>query len=192
VDEVIELLKLGEYVNRRAGRLSLGNKQRLSLARALVHRPELLILDEPANGLDPAGIVEIRALLRRLADDQGVTIFMSSHLLDEVEHLADRVGIVHAGRLVEEVNYKELRDNGTMAIEIEVDDVALAERVLRGELGLIEVSRSGEACLRISDRTAKPALIARAMVGAGVALERLAPMEEDLERHFMRLTGGET
>ncbi len=98
MDEVIELLKLGEYANRRAGRLSLGNKQRLSLARALVHSPELLILDEPANGLDPAGIVEIRALLRRLADQQGVTIFMSSHLLDEVEHLADRVGIVHAGQ----------------------------------------------------------------------------------------------
>lgn len=192
VDEVIELLKLGEYVNRRAGRLSLGNKQRLSLARALVQRPELLILDEPANGLDPAGIVEIRALLRRLADVQGVTIFMSSHLLDEVEHLADRVGIVHAGRLVEQVDYNELRDNGRLAIEIEVDDVALAERILRNELGLVEVSRSGDACLRISDRTAKPAPIARALVGAGVALERLAPMEEDLERHFMRLTGGET
>jgi ABC-2 type transport system ATP-binding protein len=192
VDEVIELLKLGEYVNRRAGRLSLGNKQRLSLARALVHRPELLILDEPANGLDPAGIVEIRALLRRLADDQGVTIFMSSHLLDEVEHLADRVGIVHAGRLVEEVNYKELRDNGKVAIEIEVDDVALAERVLRGELALVEVTRSGDKGLRIADRAAKPVLIARALVGAGVGLERLAPMEEDLERHFMRLTGGES
>jgi len=192
VDEVIDLLKLGEYVNRRAGRLSLGNKQRLSLARALVHRPELLILDEPANGLDPAGIVEIRALLRRLADDQGVTIFMSSHLLDEVEHLADRVGIVHAGRLVEEVNYKELRDNGKVAIEIEVDDVALAERVLRGELALVEVTRSGDTGLRIADQAAKPALIARALVGAGVALERLAPVEEDLERHFMRLTGGES
>ena len=192
VDEVIRLLKLGEYVNRRAGRLSLGNKQRLSLARALVQSPELLILDEPANGLDPAGIVEIRALLRRLADVQGVTIFMSSHLLDEVEHLADRVGIVNAGRLVEQVDYNELRDNGRLAIEIEVDDVALAERILRNELGLVEVSRSGDACLRISDRTAKPAPIARALVGAGVALERLDPMEEDLERHFMRLTGGES
>jgi ABC-type multidrug transport system ATPase subunit len=95
-----------------------------------------------------------------------VTIFMSSHLLDEVEHLADRVSIVHAGRLVEEVNYKEL--------------------------ALVEVSRLGDTGLRISDRAAKPALIARALVGAGVALERLAPMEEDLERHFMRLTGGES
>ena len=192
VDKVIELLKLGEYVDRRAGKLSLGNKQRLSLARALLHSPELLILDEPANGLDPAGIIEIRALLRRLADQEGVTIFMSSHLLDEVEHLADRVGIVHAGRLVEEVDCAELRQNGRLAIEIEVDDVARAERVLRDQLGLVELSRSGETSLRVADRAAKPAPIARALVAAGIALERLAPMEEDLERHFMRVTGGES
>ena len=192
VDEVITLLKLGEYADRRAGILSLGNKQRLSLARALVHSPELLILDEPANGLDPAGIVEIRVLLRRLADERGVTIFMSSHLLDQVEHLADRVGIVHAGSIVEEVDYRELRENGRLAIEIEIDDVAHAERILRDELGLSGLSRSGESSLRVTDRAAKPALIARALVSAGIALERLVPMEEDLERHFMRLTGGET
>jgi ABC-2 type transport system ATP-binding protein len=192
VDTVIELLKLGEYADRRAGRLSLGNKQRLSLARALIHSPELLILDEPANGLDPAGIIEIRALLRRLADEKGVTIFMSSHLLDEVEHLADRVGIVHAGSLVEEVDYRELRESGRLAIEIEVDDVVRAERVLREELGYVGVSRSGESSLRVADRTARPGSIARALVGAGIGLERLVPMEEDLERHFMRLTGGES
>jgi ABC-2 type transport system ATP-binding protein len=192
VDEVIELLKLGEYADRRAGRLSLGNKQRLSLARALLHSPELLILDEPANGLDPAGIIEIRALLRRLAEEKGVTIFMSSHLLDEVEHLADRVGIVHAGSLVEEVDFRELRDNGRLAVEIEVDDVVRAERVLRDELGLVEVSRAGETTLRVADRSAKPAFIARALVGAGISLERLVPMEEDLERHFMKVTGGES
>ena len=191
VGDVIDLLKLGEYADRRAGRLSLGNRQRLSLARALLHRPELLILDEPANGLDPAGIIEIRSLLRGLADRHGVTIFMSSHLLDEVEHLADRVGIVHAGRLVEEVDYRELRQHGTLAIEIEVDDVAGAERVLREELGLTGLSRSGGGALRVTDRAAKPAPIARALVGAGISLRRLLPMEEDLERHFMRLTGGE-
>jgi ABC-2 type transport system ATP-binding protein len=190
VDEVIERLKLDEYADRRAGRLSLGNKQRLSLARALVHSPQLLILDEPANGLDPAGIIEIRALLRRMADEQGVTVFMSSHLLDEVEHLADRVAIVHAGSLVEEVDLRELRDNGRLAIEVDVDDVVTAERVLRDELGFVELSRSGETSLRIADRTASPAPIARTLVGAGIALERLVSVEEDLERHFMRVTGG--
>ena len=176
VDEVIDLLRLGEYQHRRAGRLSMGNKQRLSLARALVHKPELLILDEPANGLDPAGIVEIRALLRRLADEQGVTIFMSSHLLDEVEHLADRVGIVHNGTLVEEVDSRELRENGRLAVEIDVDDVAGAERVLREELGLVDVQRSGAATLRVSDRNAEAAPIARALVGAGISLRRLVSL----------------
>jgi ABC-2 type transport system ATP-binding protein len=192
VDDVMELLSLGQYADRRAGRLSLGNRQRLSLARALLHSPPLLILDEPANGLDPAGIIEIRTLLRRLADERGVTIFMSSHLLDEVEHLADRVGIVHAGSLVEEVDYRELREHGQRGIEVEVDDISGAERVLRDELGFVGLTRSGSATLRVVDSAARAAPIARALVGAGIGIQRLGPMEEDLERHFMRLTGGET
>jgi ABC-2 type transport system ATP-binding protein len=191
VDDVMELLSLGQYADRRAGRLSLGNRQRLSLARALLHSPPLLILDEPANGLDPAGIIEIRTLLRRLADERGVTIFMSSHLLDEVEHLADRVGIVHAGSLVEEVDYRELREHGQRGIEVEVDDISGAERVLRDELGFVGLTRSGSATLRVVDSAARAAPIARALVGAGIGIQRLGPMEEDLERHFMRLTGGE-
>jgi ABC-2 type transport system ATP-binding protein len=190
VDGIIEKLKLGEYASRRAGRLSLGNKQRLSLARALLHSPELLILDEPANGLDPAGIIEIRSLLRRLADEEGVTIFMSSHLLDEVSQLADRVGIIHEGKLVEEVGYRELRELGRTSIGIVVDDSCRAEKILREDLGFIEVSRTDAKTLRVSDESAAPAAIARALVGAGIGLERLAVEEEDLERHFMRLTGG--
>ncbi|MCX6377589.1 MAG: hypothetical protein NTU88_16410 [Armatimonadetes bacterium] len=93
---------------------------------------------------------------------------------------------------MEEVDYGELREHGRLAIEIEVDDVARAERILRDELGFVGLSRSGEASLRVTDRMAKPASIARALVGAGIALERLVPMVEDLERHFMRLTGGES
>jgi len=109
---VIELLKLSEYADRRAGHLSLGNKQRLSIARSLMGRPQLLILDEPANGLDPAGIIEIRKLLRSLVEQEGVTIFMSSHLLDEVEHLADRIGIIHNGRRIEEIDYASFKQSG--------------------------------------------------------------------------------
>jgi len=108
VASAIERLSLGTYADRRAGRLSLGNKQRLSLARALLHAPEVLLLDEPANGLDPAGIVEVRDLLRSLADERGVTVFMSSHILAEVAHLADRIGIIHDGRLIEESSRDEL------------------------------------------------------------------------------------
>ena len=108
VADAIALLRLEPYADRRAGRLSLGNKQRLALARTLLHKPELLVLDEPANALDPAGIVEVRELLRSLADERGVTVFMSSHILAEVAHLADRIGIVHEGRLIEECPREEL------------------------------------------------------------------------------------
>jgi ABC-2 type transport system ATP-binding protein len=104
VAAVIEQLGLQAAAERPAGHLSLGNKQRLALARALVHAPELLVLDEPANALDPAGIVEIRDLLRSLADDHGTTVFVSSHILVEVAHLADRIGIVGDGRLLEELD----------------------------------------------------------------------------------------
>ncbi len=189
VDEVLGLLKLEASADRPAGRLSLGNKQRLSLARAFLGSPDLLILDEPANGLDPAGIIEIRTLLRRLADEQGRTVFMSSHLLDEVEHLADRVGIVHGGRLLEEVDMRALRSRGRQAVEIEVDDAARAERLLRQELGLADLARLGDGGLRVGDASAQPPAIARVLVGAGLALRRLAPVAEDLERHFMRVTG---
>jgi ABC-type multidrug transport system ATPase subunit len=110
VDTAIELLRLAPYANRRAGRLSLGNKQRLSLARALLHTPRVLVLDEPVNALDPAGVVEIRELLLSLADEQGVAVFLSSHNLSEVAHVADRIGIVHEGRLIEEAPRDELAD----------------------------------------------------------------------------------
>ena len=104
VDRVIELLGLGPYADRRAGTLSRGNAQRLGLAKALVHGPDLLILDEPANGLDPAGIVELRELLCRLAADDGVAILISSHILGEVARIATRIGIIDRGRLLSELD----------------------------------------------------------------------------------------
>lgn len=125
VADSIALLRLGPYAERRAGQLSLGNKQRLALARALLHSPELLVLDEPANGLDPAGIVEIRELLRSLADDRGVTVFMSSHILSEVAHLADRIGILRQGRLIEESTRDEL---AAKARAFAADEYTPAER----------------------------------------------------------------
>ena len=101
-------LRLTPYADRRAGTLSLGNAQRLGLAKALLHDPALLLLDEPANGLDPAGVVEIRELLRELAHERGVTIFLSSHLLSEVARIATRFGVIHQGRLLEELSAAEM------------------------------------------------------------------------------------
>ncbi|MCA0294180.1 MAG: ABC transporter ATP-binding protein [Actinobacteria bacterium] len=143
VGEVVERLALGPYADRRAGRLSLGNKQRLSLARALLHQPELLVLDEPANALDPAGIVEVRDLLRELSREHGVTVFMSSHILAEVAHLADRVGIVADGRLVEEAPRDEL---AARARDFVRDSFTAAEReeaLLTDDLERYFLARTG-------------------------------------------------
>ena len=118
VDEIIEQLALASYADRRAGALSTGNLQRLGLARALLHSPELLILDEPANGLDPAGVVEIRELLRTLVHENGVTIFMSSHILTEVDRLATRIGIIHNGNLIEELDTDKLENLRSKRLEI--------------------------------------------------------------------------
>ena len=118
------------YADRKAGTLSTGNLQRLGLARALLHEPELLILDEPANGLDPAGVVEIRELLASLAREQGVTVFMSSHILTEVDRLATRIGIIHKGRLIEELDAEKLEDLRSRRLEIRTRDLEAAQSAL--------------------------------------------------------------
>ncbi|HEX9901616.1 MAG TPA: ABC transporter ATP-binding protein [Acidobacteriota bacterium] len=191
VAEAIKLLHLVEYADRRAGRLSLGNKQRLALARALLHHPQVLLLDEPANGLDPAGIVEVRGLLRRLADERGVTVFLSSHILPEVAHLADRIGIIHAGRLVEELGPDSLRAQTRARLEINVSNADRAVALLAEHLGIIQVEHTAEGGLHIFDGLDRAAAIARVLVRDGLDLTRLCLVEEDLEAHFLQRTGGE-
>ncbi len=191
VAEAIELLRLGEYADRRAGRLSLGNKQRLALARVLLHHPDVLLLDEPANGLDPAGIVEVRSLLRRLADERGVAVFLSSHILAEVAHLADRIGIMHAGRLIEELGQDKLRAQARAYLEVVVSNADRAVALLAERLGIMRVERTTEGGLRVFDGLDRTAAIARVLACGGLDLTRLCLVEEDLEAHFLRLTGGE-
>jgi len=188
VADAIELMQLGPNANRRAGVLSLGNKQRLSLARALLHRPELLLLDEPANALDPGGIVEVRELLRSLAAERGVTVFMSSHILAEVAHLADRIGIVHEGRLLEELDREELRAKERLYVEVGASDPERAATLLAAG-GFAHVERV-EGQLHVFDAEERVPEIARVLVHSGLDVTHLAPVHEDLEAHFLRLTGG--
>ena len=144
VSEAIERLGLDDYAGRRADRLSLGNKQRLSLARALLHSPELLVLDEPANALDPAGIVEIRELLRGLARDKGVTVFLSSHILAEVAHLADRIGIVEGGRLVEEAPRDVLAQRARAFVQDAFTEAERADALLAADLERYFLARTSD------------------------------------------------
>jgi ABC-2 type transport system ATP-binding protein len=198
VERTIERLGLGSYANRRAGTLSLGNAQRLGLAKALLHEPALLLLDEPANGLDPAGVVEIRELLRELAHVRGVTIFLSSHLLGEVARIATRFGVIHQGRLLEELSAAEMERQRARWLEVDARDRQSARTALT-EAGLAvdecaggDNTANGKACvLRLSDADAiaYPKEVARRLVGAGIDLTRLSVEEEDLESQFLRLVG---
>jgi len=192
VGRMIERLAVGADADRRAGTLSLGNLQRLALARALLHEPDLLILDEPANGLDPAGVIEIRELLRTLAQERGVTIFMSSHILAEVDRLATRIGIVHRGRLIEELDSDALERHRDPRLEVAARDPAAAEVALQaaGFSPERQTQDDGVTVLELREPRAieAPDEIARLLVTAGSPPLRLAEVHETLEDHFIRLT----
>jgi ABC-2 type transport system ATP-binding protein len=191
VVRAIERLRLAEYADRPARTLSLGNLQRLALARAMLHDPELLILDEPANGLDPAGVVEIRELLRALAREGGTTILMSSHILTEVDRLATRIGIVHRGRMIEEQSAEELERRRNRRLNVGARDLAAADAALRkAGYDPRPVRDADPPLLELKEQRAldAPEAVARLLVEAGVSLTYLAVAQEDLEQHFMRLT----
>jgi len=186
VDDVIERLTLTSYADRKAGTLSSGNFQRLGLARALLHKPELLILDEPSNALDPAGIVEIRELLISMAREHDITIFMSSHILSEVNLLADRIGIIHKGKLIEELDTARLEEIRARQLVIETRDLARAREALAG----FAVTNLDDGRLALKDSRAieAPEVIATLLVNAGTPPTHLAVEQENLEEYFLGLT----
>ncbi|HET9223267.1 MAG TPA: ABC transporter ATP-binding protein, partial [Roseiflexaceae bacterium] len=186
----INRFNLAAYADQPAGTLSTGNLQRLGLARALLHDPELVILDEPANGLDPAGVVEVRELLRALAREQGTTIFMSSHILAEVDRLATRIGIIHRGRLIEELDMADLERHRTRWLVVDARDRRAARCALEAAGYAITCQGDGGAfVLDEPHALAAPDEVARVLVAAGAPPTRLAVEQEDLEQHFLRLTG---
>jgi ABC-2 type transport system ATP-binding protein len=189
VGAIIERLGLAAYADRRTGNLSQGNAQRLGLAKALLHSPKLLFLDEPANGLDPAGIVEIRELLLELTREQGVTVFMSSHILAEVSRLAQRIGIIHQGRLLQEFNIDELERNRKRRLLLRARDVGSAHRTLVAAGQPAEVLQDGTIELKTASSVERPDDINCLLVNAGNAPTQLMVEEEELEQYFLRLVG---
>lgn len=189
VEKIIAQMGLTQYANCRARVLSLGNAQRLGLAKALIHHPDLLLLDEPANGLDPAGIVEIRNLLRGLAENNGVTIFISSHILSEVARLATRIGVVHEGKLVKELDTKEISAQEEQRLVVDVRDIGPAQSAL--EKAGVAVRLNGNNSLTIIDKPLiqNPEKIATLLVEAGYPPTRLIVEQGDLESYFLELVG---
>jgi ABC-2 type transport system ATP-binding protein len=191
VDDVIELLSLTANADRQAGKLSLGNSQRLGLAKALVHRPDLLILDEPTNGLDPAGVVEVRQLLRNLAARHGVTILLSSHLLAEVARTAGRIGVLHQGRLIQEFDTADLGAQIRARLLVSAHDLEAAAHALAGAGYRSEPTSASDLSISDPGAVEHPDAIATLMVAAGRPPTRLQVEKDDLETHFLRLVGHE-
>jgi ABC-2 type transport system ATP-binding protein len=189
ISRVIEGLELTSYADRKAGTLSMGNLQRLGLARSLLHEPELLILDEPANGLDPAGVVEIRELLASLAREKGVTIFMSSHILTEVDRLATRIGIIHNGQLIEELDTTQLEQLRAKRLEVRTRNLEAAQMSLMSA-GYKFVLKDETMVIDAEYAIEHPDDIARILVNSGIPPTHLAVEQQNLEEHFLQLTNG--
>jgi ABC-2 type transport system ATP-binding protein len=191
IDEVLGLVGLEQAAGKKVKAYSQGMRQRLGIAMALLGRPELLVLDEPTNGLDPRGMREIRNLLRRLADE-GATVFVSSHMLGEVETMCDRVGVLAGGRLVAEGPPSRLRPTAER-MRVEVDDPARA-RVILGALAGVSLDGSGGANGRVLLVELAPpataAAINRALVSGGVEVSELSAERESLEDVFVSLVEG--
>ena len=190
VEELLKTVGLENTdMKKPAGSYSLGMRQRLGIGLALVGDPKILILDEPINGLDPQGIVEIRQTLLKLRDEKEITIMISSHILDELSKVADCFGIIHEGRLLDEFSSEELHRRCGQYVIIRTDDPGSAVRVLGG-LGIGGVTTETDGTLRVSGHLDETADMARALVGAGVALKEMRLQSFSLEDYYLNVTGG--
>lgn len=186
VADAVDRFGLAPFEHRRARTLSQGNARRLALARALLHRPSLIVLDEPVNGLDPAGVVEVRLLLTELAREEGASVLLSSHQLVEVDRLATRIGVLHRGRLVEEFDAAALRNRVRPRLEVDALDRVRATALLRGHG--YEVRVETDALILEADRAVRhPGQVAEVLVHGGEPPTRLAVVVADLEEQFLGL-----
>ena len=185
VTDVLDQVQLTGAAARRFKTYSLGMKQRLAVGAALLHNPDLLILDEPANGLDPAGIVEMRDLMHGLKAE-GHTVLISSHVLHEIEQICDRIAILNRGRVVVQGRVADLL-GGRDVLEVRVDPLEEAERVLASAFGEA-VSRSGDRLL-VALPQARAADVTRILAGHGLYLSGMQAQEQSLEQYFLDVTG---
>jgi ABC-2 type transport system ATP-binding protein len=185
LNDIIDTLKLTKYKDKKAKVLSLGNQQRLGLAKALMHKPKLLILDEPINGLDPEGIVEVRELLKDLAS-KGSTIFLSSHILGEISKVANRIGIIHEGKLVQELTTEELTDQLIKKLVVITTDNAKAVQQLLSSNYKAILTDNDEIEVTDSDAISNPENISRLLVEKNLPPKQVYLLTEDLEMYFLR------
>lgn len=184
IDEVVRQVGMQNRINEKVGSYSLGMRQRLGLAQALLHNPKFLILDEPTNGLDPAGIREFRLYLQKIARENGVAVFVSSHLLSEIELLCDRIAIIQNGELIDIKNVKELQQSRFL---IQAEPLELAEEVLNG-IGF-PVTRHEKGLLVETEAEHIPGAV-KMLVTTDVNIFAVQPYKATLEDQFLEMTGG--
>lgn len=187
IDEVLQMVDLQNVEGKQIRHYSLGMKQRLAIARAILARPEFLILDEPINALDPEGIREMRTLFQKLNREDGTTIFISSHILSEVDLIADTIGIIRHGKLLTELPIEEIHKHQTDYISLQVDDVIRAAALLEG-MGLKNFSVLDKEFIRIYDSDVSGKALSKALIENGVGLESIGRKQDTLEDFFFQLT----
>ena len=187
IDEVLQMVDLQNVEGKQIRHYSLGMKQRLAIARAILAKPEFLILDEPINALDPEGIREMRNLFQRLNQEDETTIFISSHILSEVDLIADTIGIIQHGNLLAELPIEEIHKHQTEYISLQVDDVAHAATLLE-QMGIANFSVLDKEFIRIYDSNISGKVLSKALIESGVGLESLGRKQDTLEDYFFQLT----
>lgn len=190
VENLLQTVGLPDTGRKKAKKFSLGMKQRLSIAIALLGDPEFLVLDEPINGLDPAGIKEIRELLLHLNQEKGVTILMSSHILGELGKLATKYGIINAGNLVEEFSADELEKRSKHYLHIMTDQAEKAKQILAQNCHVEQCQILEDSSICIYDKFEQPAQINRILIENGVNVSYLAVEGQDMEMYFVEKMGG--
>lgn len=190
VESLLKTVGLGDTGSKKVGSFSLGMRQRLGIALALTGDPELIVLDEPINGLDPQGIAEIRETLEKLRDEKGITIMVSSHILDELGKIADSFGIINSGELIAEFSKEELLQRCGKYVNVHTDDNDKAIEVIRS-MGIESVSvESGN--IHIDDCLDRTAEINKTLINSGLAVDDIHAVNISLEDYYLRLTGGAT
>lgn len=191
VKNALEIVGLPYRDPKLFSKYSLGMKQRLGIANAILHDPELLILDEPTNGLDPIGIAEVRDFIKTLSIERGKTILISSHILSEIALLADDIGIIDHGVLLEENSMNELQKKNSKYILLQVSDIPKTSLVLERQFGVTEYSVQDEHTLRIYDTSLDMAAVNKALVVQDIAVIGSQLCNDTLEDYFKKITGGE-
>lgn len=190
IDEVLELVGLKDVEKKKVKNFSLGMRQRLGIANALMGNPKLLILDEPINGLDPMGIVEIRELLKKINKEKDMTILISSHILSELSELATTYGIISNGKLIEEITAKQLSEKCRQYIDLKVDDTVRAVILLERELGISDYEVLEDSNIKVFSNLDNVGEVNSLLSRSGIIVESISVKGENLEEYFMNKVGG--